>query len=79
MGTLFNQDSRMEHLKNDRIISIGNRIKNIAEELDVSFNDAINLYLAVAKIDDYDVKDEQLMGFGELLKDLVECLGADND
>ena len=79
MGTLFNQDSRMEHLKNDRIISIGNRIKKIAEELDISFNDAINLYLAVAKIDDYDAKDEQLMGFGELLKDLVECLGSNND
>lgn len=70
MGTLINQLPRMERLDESRIISIGETVKTIAKELDISFKDALNLYMAVAKIDDYDTKDEQLAGLGELLKEL---------
>lgn len=71
MGTLFNQLPRMERLDESRIISIGETVKTIAKKLDISFKDALNLYMAVAKIDDYDIKDEQLAGLGELLKELL--------
>lgn len=74
MGTLFNQLPRMERLTESQIIAIGSSIKEISKELDITFNDALNLYLAVAKIHDYDTKDEQLAGFGELLKEISECL-----
>lgn len=74
MGTLFNQSPREERLTKGRIVAIGTDIKGIAEELDISFNDALNLYLAIAKIGDYDTKDEQLAGFGELLQSLIENL-----
>lgn len=69
MGTLFNQKPRMDRLTDNRIISIGKNIKDISKKLEISFNDALNLYLTVAKIDDYDTKDEQLASLGELLKD----------
>ncbi len=74
MGTLNNQLPRVERLKKERVETVGEEIKNISEKLDISFNDALNLYLAVAKIDDYDTKDERLAGFGELLNQLIEVL-----
>ena len=72
MGTLFNQRPRMDTLNDERIISMGNSFKRIAKELNITFDEAINLYLAVAKIDDYDAKDEQLSGFATLIKESVE-------
>jgi len=72
MGTLFNQLPRVEQLKYDEIISLGTTIDDIAGEFDISFKDAIDLYMAAAKMNNYDVCDEQLAGFGELLKDLAE-------
>lgn len=76
MGTLFNQPTRMESLEERRVISIGETVKTIAKELDISFKDALDLYMAVAKIHEYDTKDEQLAGFGELLKELSEDISS---
>jgi len=69
MGTLKNQDPRQDNLTTDVLLGHGNKIKKVAEKLDISFNEALNLYQVVAKINDYDVKDEQLAGFGEILED----------
>lgn len=74
MGTLHQQLPRMQRLEWERIESIGEEIKVISERLKISFADALNLYLAVAKIDDYDTKDEQLSGFGKLLDQLIDTL-----
>jgi hypothetical protein len=74
MGTLFNQQPRMEYLTTDNVISIGQDIIEITESLDISFTEALNLYLAVAKVKDYDAKDEQLAGFGKLLQILIGTL-----
>lgn len=72
MGTLFNQIPRQDRLEKGRIIAIGKEVKEIGKELRIPFDEALNLYLAVAKINDYDTKDEQLAGFGELLQSLIE-------
>lgn len=72
MGTLFNQRPRQDKLDDNRIISIGKSVKHIAKELDVSFDEALNLYLTVAKIDDYDVKDELITGFATWLNEWVQ-------
>lgn len=72
MGTLLNQTPRMDRLTVERIIAVGRDIKEVSKILAISFTEAQNLYLAVAKIDDYDTKDEQLMGLGELLTEFLE-------
>lgn len=72
MGTLFNQRPRQDRLESSRVVAIGREVKEIANELDITFNDALKLYLAVAKVDDYDTKDEQLAGLGKLVQELVE-------
>lgn len=74
MGTLFQQLDRLEKLRVLRVENVGRDIKTIAEELEISFDEALKLFEAVAKIDDYNSKDEQLAGFGKLLKDLIDAL-----
>lgn len=74
MGTLFQQQDRLERLRVLRIVNIGSDIKAIAEELEISFDEAPRLFELVAKIDDYNSTDEQLAGFGKLLKDLSDVL-----
>ena len=79
MGTLFDQPPRMERLKEDSIIALGISIQNIAGELDITFGEATDLYLAAAKIADYDTKDEQMAGFGELVRELVDVCKERNE
>jgi len=69
-----NQLARKERLEKEKIEHIGEQIKAISKNLEISFDDALNLYLAVAKLDDYDSKDEQLAGFGKLLEQLIDVL-----
>lgn len=71
MGTLFDQKPRGNYLTKEVFISKGQLIKEVAKELGINFSEAIELYLAVASINDYDIKDEQLMGFGNLLMELT--------
>ncbi|MDB1687490.1 hypothetical protein [Enterococcus casseliflavus] len=74
MGTLFDQQPRRDYLSVDRVISFGEDMQEIAKELNISLSEAVELYLAVAKINDYDTKDEQLSGFGEILQSLVQAI-----
>lgn len=78
MGTLFDQKPRESYLSKEVITSKGELIKEVAEELEISFGEAIELYLAVAKVNDYDVKDEQLAGFGDLINYLTDAI-RDNE
>lgn len=74
MGTLFKQRPRKDYLTEEILVSNGLKIKNVADKLKISFDEAIQLYLAIAKIHDYDVKDEQLAGFGEIFLSLIDKL-----
>ncbi len=74
LGTLFNQQPRRDHLSVDGVIAFGEDMKKIAKELNISISEAVELYLATAKINDYDTKDEQLSGFGEILQSLVQAI-----
>lgn len=71
MGTLYNQLPREQRLTVNRVTEFGYEIQDIADELDISFADAIALYLACAKVDNYDSRDEQLAGFGELVNRFI--------
>lgn len=79
MGTLFNQQPRRDHLSVEGVISFGKDMQIIAEELNISTSEALELYLAIAKINDYDTKDEQLSGFGDILQSLVQAIENRND
>ncbi|EMF0307642.1 hypothetical protein [Enterococcus hirae] len=74
MGTLFNQQPRRDHLSAEGVIAFGKDMQKIAKELNISISEAVELYLATAKINDYDTKDEQLSGFGEILQSLVQAI-----
>ncbi|EMF0288248.1 hypothetical protein KGC99_002147 [Enterococcus hirae] len=74
MGTLFNQQPRRDHLSVEGVIDFGKDMQKIAKELNISISEAVELYLATAKINDYDTKDEQLSGFGEILNSLVQAI-----
>ena len=74
MGTLQNQPPREDKLTDGRIINLGMNILNISNQLGISFDEALNLYLAAAKINDYDAKDEQLAGYAELIQDLINSI-----
>ena len=74
MGTLFSQRARQSGLTKNKLISEGEKIKEVSNELSISFKEGVELYLAKAKIDDYDAKDEQLAGFGEILRKINKSL-----
>ena len=74
MGTLFEQKPRETYLSCEAIVAKGEMVKEIANKLHISFSEALELYLAVAKINDYDVKDEQLAGFGDILNELIRVI-----
>lgn len=80
MGTLFNQTERNYRYVDFKIVkSSCEEIKKIAKELNMNVADVIEIYKAEIqdraisnKVDDCDRKDEQLAGFGEILKSLSE-------
>ncbi|MHA3066600.1 hypothetical protein [Lacticaseibacillus saniviri] len=67
MGTLQNQKPRFDFITEDVAAAFSAEIENIAKTVGISHADALADFLALAKIDDYDRKDEQLAGFGKLL------------
>ncbi|WP_201346450.1 hypothetical protein [Streptococcus suis] len=77
MGTLFEQRPRFEQLSTP-----GYRIALMANELTdlfgISFKEALKCIELDHKINDYDVKDGQLAGFGELLRDYLEAKQNEN-
>lgn len=82
MGTLFNQSERNYRYVDFKIVrSSCEEIKKIAKELNMNVADVIEIYKAEIqdraisnRVDDGDRKDEQLAGFGELLKSLTESV-----
>lgn len=42
-----------------RLINLGVEIKDISNELNISFDEAISLYNCLIKIDDYNMRDKQ--------------------
>lgn len=79
MGTLFDQEPRQKRLEKEKVEYVGEQIKAISKSLEITFSDALNLYLAVAKIDDYDSKDEQLSDFGKLFEQLIDTLSHNGE
>lgn len=72
MGTLTNQTPRADRLTSSRVVSIGMNVRDVSRVLEISFKDALDLCSFIAQMDEYDTKDEQLAGLGELLKELIE-------
>ena len=83
METLFDQPVRDRHDVSLKIIeSSCEEMKNIANRLKMNVSDVIEVYkievierAIYSYIDDGDRKDEQLAGFGKLLKSLNESMG----
>ncbi|PFS66414.1 hypothetical protein [Bacillus thuringiensis] len=71
MGTLFNQKPRMEYFHSFGVNFI-NTVKNLAEKNDLTIEETCRILELTMKIDDYDRKDEQLAGIGELIKEMNE-------
>lgn len=77
MGTLYNQTERNYHPASFNYVrSSCEELKKIAKEMNISIADVIEIYkievmdrATTCKVDDGDRKDEQLAGFGELLRE----------
>lgn len=68
MGTLQHQEPRWEKITEDGIKAQVIEFKNIAKEMRVSYENVLATAKFIATINDYDAKDEQLKGFGDLLE-----------
>lgn len=71
MGTLFKQEPRMEYFF-DYAVKHLDTVKNLAKEHNLTIEETCRILELSMKIDDYDRKDEQLAGFGNLMKQLIE-------
>lgn len=78
MGNLFNQLQRMEKLnKYDppmSLVHVGilvEELLRLTDEYKIEERTAIEILKLSVKITDYDIKDEQLAGFGELLEQFI--------
>lgn len=74
MGTLFDQEARTKNIKEP-----GHRIVLYALDLCdnydfLTFQQALQCVELDFKIDNYDIKDEQLAGFGELLERYIDTI-----
>ena len=84
MGTLFKQPTRNYHdIELRDLVNQIKTIKTAANEENVSTELATRIYATMVKeralnitVSDHDVKDEQLAGFGEILKQLVDAIEA---
>ncbi|MFW6030505.1 MAG: hypothetical protein ACOCRO_09685 [Halanaerobiales bacterium] len=72
MGTIKEQRPRIENLTKAKLLSQGETLKEIAKKLDITFSEAVDLFLAVAKVNDYDAKDEQIAGLAEIIEDFMD-------
>jgi hypothetical protein len=72
MGTLFNQKPRYEN--ESYAVNRIDSIKKIAKKKGLTIEETIMCLDYAMREHDMDVKDEQLAGFGELLKELNESI-----
>lgn len=73
MGTLFNQQERSKYAFS-KADSICAEAKRLMDEHGVSEAAAMKALELSITINDFDTKDEQLAGFGEIARDLVGAL-----
>ncbi len=85
MSTLLNQPNRWDHVNFGTLTDLEELvrdIKEIATDNTVDYKDVLATYsastertMAMARVTDWDVKDEQLGGFGEILQEAITLLG----
>lgn len=73
MGTLFEQKPR-ETTLSGYIRTVVAEVANLKLELGCTTEEAIDMVRLAIELDNLDRKDEQLMGFGEILKDITLAL-----
>lgn len=78
MGTLFDQKPRVNNIDfpGERIVLYARNLRDVYSFL--TFEQALQCIELDFKIDDYDVKDEQIEGFGHLLENLIEVINDQN-
>ena len=84
MGTLFNQLPRKKHqVEIQDLMAAADDIKTVAEESGLTTETVAEIYKAEALnrftecyIENGDVKDEQLMGIGEILEEIAGSIRA---
>ena len=86
MGTLFNQPNRWEYVKFSSLDDLETQVrflKEIATDSQVDYKDVLATYNAMdartlisAQVNDWDVKDEQLAGFGKIAKQFCAAMAA---
>ncbi|WP_251034021.1 hypothetical protein [Priestia megaterium] len=70
MGTLFNQTSRKDYFDNDAVKFL-DTVKTLARDHGLTVEETCRILELSMKIDDYDRKDEHIVGLGRLIKDLI--------
>ena len=75
MGTLFEQTQRIENAFSS-IDAICKEISDLKLYHKLTFDEAMEVIKLSVQIADYDAKDEQLAGFGEILEHLVESYSS---
>ena len=71
MGTLFEQTRRIENAFNS-VDAICEKIRELKKYENLNFEQAMDVIKLSVQIADHDAKDEQLAGFGKILKHYVE-------
>ena len=74
MGTLFDQKPRVNNIDfpGERIVLYARNLRDVYSFL--TFEQALQCIELDFKIDNYDVRDEQLAGFGELLGRYIDTI-----
>ncbi|MET3689507.1 hypothetical protein ABIC37_005057 [Priestia megaterium] len=70
MGTLFNQTSRKGYFDNDAVKFL-DTVKTLARDHGLTIEETCRILELSMKIDDYNRKDEHIVGLGRLIKDLI--------
>ncbi|QKJ29281.1 hypothetical protein HQ865_05765 [Mucilaginibacter mali] len=84
MGTLFDQQPRnYVNVKTDKVLELIDKIKRISKDTNLSIDQVIKIYeiKELERKNDLfamngDIHDEQMTGFGELLKNAISSLDA---
>lgn len=72
MGTVYKQEPRRKFLEEEQVIAFADMISNISEESKITYIEALETYKALALINDYDAKDEQIAGIAEILASIKD-------
>lgn len=73
MGTLFEQKPRVFKNANPGDYMVCHA-QVLVDQYGITFDQALRCIELEFRIDDYDVRDEQLAGFGELMQDFIMVL-----